>query len=184
MFEVVKRVKEVGELKSERSAVGNGRKLLPRRVFFTKGVGVGESEEESLKRALIDAKIGDFNLVPVSSIYPPHCEMIYLDEGLSELKPGQIVFCVLSKMTSCEEGERIYASVGVAVPKDRSLNGYLTEYHGYGSEDHAERMARYMLETAFGVRDVESFSVRAEATVEKFTTVLAAAVFVTEILNR
>lgn len=159
-------------------------KLLPRKVFFTKGVGRHEDELVSFELALRDAGIEKFNLVLVSSIYPPGCEMVELEEGLKELHPGQIVFCVMAKETSNEEGRKIYASIGAAIPEDPSLNGYLTEYHGYCDNDedvgkYAEEMAAYMLRTAFGIEPAKTFNVTAKATVGKgYTTVVAAAVLV------
>lgn len=156
--------------------------FVPRKVFFTKGVGKHEDELVSFELALRDAGIEKFNLVPVSSIFPPGCEIVQRDEGLRELLPGQVVFCVMARMTSGEAGRRIFASVGAAIPGDPSLNGYLTEYHGFSDGedmgDYSEKMAAYMLETAFNIKPERTFSITAEAEVDKKTTVVAAAVFI------
>jgi len=156
-------------------------RFLPKKVFFTSGVGRHKDALVSFELALRDAGIEKFNLVTVSSIYPPGCEIVTKEEGLKELFPGQIVFCVMSRMTSCERGKKIFASVGAAIPDTPTLNGYLTEYHGYcnGEEGkHAEEMAAYMLKTAFDTEPAKTFSVTATAEVEDYTTVVAAAVFV------
>ncbi len=160
-------------------------KLVPKKVFFTSGVGVHEDALVSFELALRDAGIEKFNLVYVSSIYPPGCEMVEREEGLKHLSPGQIVFCVMAKMTSNEPGKTIYASIGVAIPKDENLNGYLTEYYGYCKENedvgkYAEEKAEYMLKTAFGIEPAKRFNVTRKAKVEegKFTTVVATAVFI------
>ncbi len=157
--------------------------LLPKKVFFTKGVGKHEDALISFELALRDAGIEKFNLVPVSSIYPPGCIEVSKEEGLKELKPGQIVFTVMSKFTSNEEGKIIYASIGVAIPENQRLNGYVTEYMGYCREDqdvgrYSEENAKYMLETAFGIKPTRTFNVTIKSKVEKFTTVIAAAVFI------
>ncbi len=161
--------------------------LLPKKVFFTTGVGRHEDELVSFELALRDAGIEKFNLVAVSSIYPPGCEKVGVEEGLRELMPGQIVFCVMARISSNEEGKHIYASIGAAVPEDSTLNGYLTEYYGYcdGNESeekigkHSEEMAAYMLRTAFGIDEFRTFNVTRKAEVEGgYTTVVAAAVFV------
>jgi len=155
----------------------------PKKVFFVKGVGRHEDELVSFELALRDAGIEKFNLVLVSSIFPPGCEIVGKEEGLGYLQLGQIVFCVMARMTSNEEGKTIYASIGTAIPDNPELNGYITEYQGYCGEDdnvgeYAERMAAYMLETAFNIKSKKTFNVTIKADVEKFTTVVAAAVFV------
>jgi arginine decarboxylase len=156
--------------------------MVPRKVFFTSGRGVHKDALVSFELALRDAGIEKFNLVPVSSIYPPGCEIVDTNEGLRELFPGQVVFCVMSRMTSNDVGRTIYASIGAAISENPALNGYLTEYHGYcNGEDegvHAEVMAAYMLETAFNTKAARTFSVTRRAEVEEHTTVVAAAVFV------
>ena len=48
--------------------------FLPKKVFLTKGVGVDKHKLTSFECALRDAGIAAFNLVRVSSIFPPHCK--------------------------------------------------------------------------------------------------------------
>uniref|UniRef100_A0A7C4W3D9 Pyruvoyl-dependent arginine decarboxylase n=1 Tax=Geoglobus ahangari TaxID=113653 RepID=A0A7C4W3D9_9EURY len=184
MFEIVGRelaeFRQTSEQKSCSYAV-SAVKLVPRKVFFATGVGKHSDALVSFELALRNAGIERFNLVPVSSILPPGCEIVSAEEGLKELFPGQIVFCVMSRMTSNERGRKIFASVGVAIPPNPELNGYLTEYHGYsdGYEGkHAEENAAYMLKTSFGIEPAKTFNVTVSAEVEDYTTVVAAAVFV------
>lgn len=157
-------------------------KFLPRKVFFTKGIGSHRDALVSFELALRDAGIEKFNLVATSSILPPHCKIVTPEEGLVELSPGQIVFCVLAKMTSNKKGKRICASIGVAIPPDPALNGYLAEYQGYcngiDAAKHAENNAAHMLRTAFGVEPAKTFSITAQAEVTNYTTAIAAAVFI------
>ena len=156
--------------------------MLPKKVFFTKGVGRHEDKLVSFELALRDAGIEKYNLVLVSSIFPPGCEIVEPSQGIKELSPGQIVYCVMAKKTSNEAGKDVFASIGVALPNDKSLNGYLTEYYGYLTDEdpgrHAEEMASYMLKTAYGIEPEKTFNVTVKAKVEKFTTVVAAAVFI------
>jgi arginine decarboxylase len=161
------------------------KQLVPRKLFFTTGVGVHEDALVSFELALRDAGIATFNLVTVSSIYPSECEIVDKAKGVRELNPGQIVFCVMSKITTNEAEKTAYASIGVAIPNNSTMNGYLTEYHGYcNPEDdpgkYAEDMAAYMLETAFNAKVGRKFNITRKAAVErgKYTTVVAAAVFV------
>jgi arginine decarboxylase len=50
--------------------------MVPKRVFFTKGVGRHKHELQSFELALRDADIEQCNLVYVSSIIPAHCTII------------------------------------------------------------------------------------------------------------
>jgi arginine decarboxylase len=125
-------------------------------VFLTKGVGVSKEKLTSFEMALRNAGIGPFNLVSVSSIYPPGCELISKEDGLKELRPGQIVHAVYSRNATNEPGRLITASVGLAIPKDPNAYGYLSEHHGYGeteeeSGEYAEDLAAEMLATIQGV---------------------------------
>jgi len=130
--------------------------IVPRKVFLTKGVGKHKEKLTSFELALRDAGIAEFNLVSVSSIFPPHCQLISKTQGLQHLKPGQIVFCVLSSNSTNEPHRLVAASVGLAVPKDRSSYGYLSEHHSFGqvektAGDYAEDLAATMLATILGV---------------------------------
>jgi len=131
--------------------------LTPRKLFLTKGVGIHKEKLNSFELALRDASIAKFNLVTVSSIFPPHAKIISKSEGLKQLKPGQIVFTVMSQNATNEPSRLISASVGVAVPQDRRQYGYLSEHHAYGwtgrhAGDYAEDMAVDMLATTLGLK--------------------------------
>ena len=55
--------------------------LVPKKMFFTKGVGSHKHELRSFELALRDAGIEKCNIVHVSSIFPPNCELISKNEG-------------------------------------------------------------------------------------------------------
>ncbi len=129
---------------------------VPKKMFLTKGVGVHKEKLASFEMALRNAGIAPFNIVEVSSIFPPHCQMISLEEGVKQLTPGQIVHVVMSK-NHCHEPHRLMAaSVGVAIPADRNMYGYLSEHHSFGETEqkageYAEDLAATMLATILGV---------------------------------
>ncbi len=126
------------------------------KIFLTKGVGRHREKLSSFELALRDAQIAMFNLVRVSSIFPPKCKLVSAREGLVYLTAGQITYCVMSENATNEPHRLIAASVGVAVPKDDSHYGYLSEHHSYGETDqkagdYAEDLAAEMLATVLGV---------------------------------
>ncbi|MEA3558531.1 MAG: arginine decarboxylase, pyruvoyl-dependent [Candidatus Thermoplasmatota archaeon] len=136
--------------------------FTPKRLFLTTGVGGHREKLASFELALRDAGIQKFNLVHVSSIFPPGCEIMDRKEGLDKLNPGQVVFCVMSKAESNEPGRRLAASVGLAIPQDRTQYGYLSEHHSHGQPaktagDYAEDLAAEMLASTLGIKfDVDS----------------------------
>ena len=66
--------------------------MVPKRIFFTKGVGKHKERLTSFELALRDAGIAAQNLVRVSSIFPPQCKLISRAQGLPYLDPGEVVF--------------------------------------------------------------------------------------------
>ncbi|RIK55928.1 MAG: arginine decarboxylase, pyruvoyl-dependent [Chloroflexi bacterium] len=131
--------------------------MIPRKLFLTRGVGVHREKLTSFEMALREAGIAQFNLVRVSSIFPPGCKIVSKEEGLPLLQPGEIVFAVLAEMSTNEAGRRIASSIGVARPADNDKYGYLSEHHTYGETeqeagDYAEDLAATMLATTLGIQ--------------------------------
>lgn len=130
--------------------------MVPKKMFFTKGVGAHKDKLAAFELALRNAGIEKCNLVYVSSILPPECKIISKEEGLKELKPGQITFCVMARSETNEPNRLISSAIGVAVPRDTTNYGYLSEHHAYGetakkSGEYAEDLAATMLATTLGI---------------------------------
>lgn len=130
--------------------------MIPTRIFFTKGVGFHRDQLISFEAALRDAKIANYNLVMVSSILPPKCQIIKREEGVELLSPGEIVHVVLARNAVKEARRLISAAIGVAVPKDNQIHGYLSELHSEGlnereSKDWAEDRAAELLASTLGI---------------------------------
>lgn len=177
--------------------------MIPTRFFLTKGVGRNKENLASFEVALKDAGISSFNLVTVSSIIPPGCKQITREQGIGTLKPGEIVFLVLARNSTNEPHRLLAASIGLAIPKDDTVHGYLSEWHGFGvteeeAGEYSEDLAAQMLASTLGLDfDVSTswdereqvfkssgkiiktanITQSAVAQKEQWTTVVAAAVF-------
>ena len=181
--------------------------MVPKKVFFTKGVGVHKEKLASFEMALRVAGLAHCNLVLVSSIYPPGCKTITKEEGLKLLRPGEIVFAVYDRESNNEPNRLVAASVGLAIPADSSMHGYLSEHHSLGETDekageYAEDLAASMLATTLGIefnpeldwdereqifkmsgKIVSTTNITQSAVAHKdglWTTVFAAAVFIND----
>jgi arginine decarboxylase len=125
-------------------------------MCLTRGVGLHKERLTSFELALRDAGIASFNLVTVSSIFPPNCKLIPKARGLAKLEHGEIVYCVLARSDTNENNRLVAASLGVAIPRDPSRFGYLSEHHSYGENhkqvsEYAEDLAASMLASTLGI---------------------------------
>ncbi|MEM5798266.1 MAG: arginine decarboxylase, pyruvoyl-dependent [Candidatus Aenigmatarchaeota archaeon] len=180
--------------------------MVPKYVFFTKGKGEGKDPLSSFEFALRNAGIAPYNLVNVSSILPPNCKVIPKERGIKMLKPGQIVHLVISRMASDENKRLIAAAIGWARPRKKDIYGYISEHHCTGMTEkdagyYAEDLAVTMLASTLGKEiDIEkawdkkrgvfkvdnlvistgNISQSAVCKNGRWTTVIAAAVFVSE----
>jgi len=129
---------------------------VPKKIFFTKGVGKHKEYLASFELALRSAGIQMCNLVSVSSIYPVGCKRLSKEQGLKHLSPGQITHCVMARNATNEPNRLIASSIGVALPANKSMYGYLSEHHPYGETEkvcgeYAEDLAATMLATTLGI---------------------------------
>ena len=130
--------------------------MVPREVFFTKGVGKHRNRLQSFELALRHAGIEKGNLVRVSSILPPECKILPKARGLERLNAGQITFVVLAEASTNEPSRMVGAGIGLAKPASGNQYGYISEHHGFGMKektlaDYVEDMAATMLATTLGI---------------------------------
>jgi len=129
---------------------------VPTSVFLTKGIGVHRHQLTAFELALRDADIEQQNLVSISSILPPHCRLISREEGVTTLRPGEVTFSVLARAETNEPRRRVHASIGLALPADPEMYGYIAEHHGFGmlaeeSGEYTEDLAATMLASTLGI---------------------------------
>jgi len=129
---------------------------LPKRVFLTRGVGIHRQQLAAFEYALRDADIEQQNLVTVSSILPPQCDLIPRQVGVAALSPGEITFCVMARSETNEAGRLIASGIGLARPKHSGHYGYISEHHGYGMTEaeigeYVEDLAASMLASTLGI---------------------------------
>ena len=126
--------------------------MIPKKLFLTKGKGFHKNKLQSFEIALRDAEIHQCNLVKVSSIIPPKCEIIARKEGLKSIKPGMVTYCVLSVCETKSFDEKIAAGIGLAYSDKKNVFGYIAEGMKHGKETtdlskHVQKIATDMLKT-------------------------------------
>lgn len=143
----------------------------PQKYFLTASCAEGNTSLTAFDQALLAGKIGNLNLVRVSSILPPgaqYCPGMVIPEGsLVPVAYGYII--------SETPGELISAAVGVGV----ALNsfGVIMEFAGRCTQTEARNKIQEMIEEAFTVRKIELVDIKitsVEHRVEKIGCALAA----------
>jgi arginine decarboxylase len=114
------------------------------KIAIVSGKSEGPTELNAFDNALIDAGIGDVNLIKVSSMLDGNAETV----SLPDFKPGSMVNCVLSSVTSSKKGESITACVGIAIGEKL---GCIVEKHSINENPEEVKkeaifMAGYMME--------------------------------------
>lgn len=134
----------------------------PKKYFVTAASSEGKSKLTAFDNALLKARIGNVNLLRVSSILPPGCEE---DPGLV-LAPGSLVPTAYGYIVSDIPGETIAACVGVGINSSDSF-GVIMEFAGKCGKEEAERNIHSMLQEAFETRGLELKTVKIASTEHK-----------------
>jgi arginine decarboxylase len=145
------------------------------KVSITSGRAEGPTKLNAFDNALLDAEIGDVNLIKVSSILPSGTEVV----PIPKFPAGDMVNCVLAYNSSDVEGDFITAVIAVATSDDF---GCVVENIGVNRDvndvkNEAEFMVRYMMEKR-GLEIKEIIIADESHIVKKHGAVVAAVVYI------
>ena len=113
--------------------------ITPKYYTVVSGLGNSEYELVAFDKALLNAGIGDYNLVKVSSIIPASCSF----RKEIDLAKGSIVFAAYVSKTVCD-GEVGSTAVSIAVSTCDEENGVIFEASSddNNAKDIAQKMCR------------------------------------------
>jgi arginine decarboxylase len=137
----------------------------PKKFFITAGSAGGKNHLNAFDNALIKAKIGNLNLIRVTSILPPGVE--YCPQ--MEIPPGSLVPTAYGYIISDVPGEIISAAVGVGFSEDTF--GVIMEFSGRCGKNQAEKAIKSMLEEAFATRSMELAGIKMASTEHQVETI-------------
>ncbi len=147
------------------------------KIAIVSGKDEGPTKLNAFDNALSDAGIGDVNLIKVSSMLAGNAEII----DLPKLKPGAMVNCVLSEITSNVPGEVITATIAVAIGDEL---GCVVETTGHGKNpediiDEAKEMVCYMMDKR-GVEIKDLIIETSSTTVKDIASVISSVVYIND----
>ena len=129
---------------------------LAKECCMSKGIGKSKNGLPSFDRALLDAGVGNYNLVRLSSILPAEHVWVQPQDIANHITEGSLLPTAYSTITSDVLGDTIVSTIGVGLPVDRSHVGVIMEYSTKNvSEEEALETLRAMIKEAFEVRGWE-----------------------------
>lgn len=117
---------------------------------FVSGASEGYTPLNAFDGALLNAGVGNTNIVKMSSIVPPRTTEVRIED--LRLPPGALVPVAYAAMQSDIPGSIICAAVAAAWSDDESHPGLIMEYHAHGHREDAERVVRMMAEEGLKMR--------------------------------
>lgn len=129
----------------------------PKHYTIVSGKGFSKYELVAFDNALLNAGIGDYNLVKVSSILPAGCQY----EKNIDIEKGSAVYAAYS-MVIVREKQKATTAVAVAIPLNNAKSGVIFET--VSDSDEAENDVCNMCMEAMGnrnkdIREIKSTSI-------------------------
>jgi arginine decarboxylase len=123
---------------------------IPTRFFVTSGKGINKTSElNAFDNALLQAGIGDTNLVNVSSVLPVGVRQV----DRVPIARGAITHAVLARYSG-GEGEVISAGIAYGFRTD-GQGGYVAEAHLHGNQKSLKEFLRWRMQEIAHFRGVE-----------------------------
>lgn len=123
----------------------------PTKYFISAGSAEGWTPLNAFDGALLNSKVGNTNIVHMSSIVPPNCQFV---ESI-DLPYGALVPTAYSSKISQIPGDIITASIAVGIPKDNTKPGLIMEYSASSHKKEAEEIVKNMVIEGLKIRNEE-----------------------------
>ena len=143
--------------------------------FLVAGHSEGFTPLNAFDGALLNAGVGNTNLIKLSSILPPGAQKI---DPIS-LPQGDMIPVAYASKSSDIPGQIISSAVAIGIPEDDTHAGVIMEYSVGGRKDTAESIVRSMAEEALkqrGLKIKRIESISAETTIERIGATFAGVV--------
>ncbi len=111
----------------------------PENFLITAGVGTGLTELTAFDHALLQAGVGNYNLLRVSSILPVDA----VQRERVDLPLGSLLPIAYGFAATAETGMRVTAAVAIVIPEQGEV-GLIMEYSGSLPEEEARKIVEQM----------------------------------------
>lgn len=149
----------------------------PNIYCLVKGAAEGRTRLNAFDNALLEAGVGDTNLMRMSSILPPGAVQTDVNDII--LPKGGLIPLAYAIMDGTTPGRLISAAIAVGIPEDDREPGVIMEFEDHAPLSNVEEIVRQMVIDGFEYRNrklKEIKSIGIEHKVERCGAVFAAAV--------
>lgn len=149
----------------------------PNRFALVRGASEGRTRLNAFDNSLLNAGVGDTNLMRVSSILPPAARQADVHDF--DLPKGGLLPLAYATIDGTTPGRMISAAVAVGIPEDDSQPGVIMEFEDHAGLEIVESIVRQMVIDAFDYRErklKEILSIGIEHKVEVCGAVFASVV--------
>jgi len=115
-------------------------------VCISTGAGVADTPLAAFDAALYEAGIGDYNLLPLSSVIPAGVTVLEKQPDLTGVGWGDRLYVVLAHQHASVVGEEAWAGIGWMQEDGEPRRGLFVEHHG-ASETEVESQIQASLES-------------------------------------
>ena len=149
----------------------------PNIYCLVKGAAEGRTRLNAFDKALLEAGVGDTNLMRMSSILPPAAEENSINDIV--LPRGGLIPLAYATIDGTTPGRLISAAIAVGIPEDDREPGVIMEFEDHAPLSNVEEIVRQMVVDGFEYRNRKLKEIKScgiEHKVERCGAVFAAAV--------
>ncbi len=122
----------------------------PNAYCLVKGAAEGNTRLNAFDNALLNAGVGDTNLLRMSSILPPSAREISPEE--LELPKGGLIPLAYAHIDSQTPQMWIASAVAIGIPEDPKEPGVIMEFEDHTRLEYVETIVKQMVVDAFEFR--------------------------------
>lgn len=123
----------------------------PNVYCLVKGASEGRTRLNAFDNSLLNAGVGDTNLMRMSSILPPAAAQ--RDITTIDLPAGGLIPLAYASIDSTTPGRYISSAIAVGIPEDKTEPGVIMEFEDHSRLDNVEKIVRQMVIDAFDYRE-------------------------------
>ncbi|MDB5168986.1 MAG: pyruvoyl-dependent arginine decarboxylase [Candidatus Saccharibacteria bacterium] len=104
-------------------------------IIINSGTGVGPTELSAFDNALVNAGVANFNLIYLSSVLPPGCDVVVSDRSVVPKGGwGDKLYVVMAQKRASQRNQEVWAGIGW-VQDPETKKGLFVEHEGHSEAE-------------------------------------------------